>query len=367
MKVIIVWVLVLMCLLMAYYFHFVVKSQIIFTHVFYIPIVIASIYWKRTGIFIAVFLGVFLMVSQIISSLESTPFDLIRSLMFVAIAIVITFIINKNKEINIRLKQSEKYILLNKKLTGLNKQLQKAKRHVEKRESQLKESNATKDKLFSIIAHDLKSPFNSILGFSDLLIENHREYDNERIDSFLFNINSASKHTLVLLDNLLDWARLQIGQIIFRPENLFLKPIITDVIGLLNLSAKIKNISLNILQPDDFLVFADKNMLQTILRNLISNAVKFTYAGGKVDVIVISNQTKAEISVLDNGVGMSDEVKNNLFNIGVNDTKAGTAKEKGSGLGLLLCKEFVEKSGGEISVVSELGKGSEFKFTIPLG
>jgi len=365
-KVNFVGLLVLVCIMMTYYFHFVVKTQIIFTHLFYIPIVIASIYWRRAGIYIAILLSVYVIISQIISSIEVDPSDLIRSIMFVTIAFVITTIMNKSKNIAIQLKQSEEYIVLNKELKESNVRLERAKKQVEERESQLTELNVTKDKLFSIIAHDLKSPFNSIIGFSDLLIKDLSSYDSEKVKGFLYIINTTSKHTLVLLDNLLDWVNLQTCKTIYKPEEQPLQPIILDTLKLLDSSAKIKNISLNLIQSSDIKVYADINMLQTIIRNLISNAIKFTNKGGKVDINVASNQTHVEITVSDNGIGMNEEMRNKLFNTNSNISTLGTANERGSGLGLILCKEFVEKQGGEIWIMSEEGKGSDFKFTIPL-
>jgi PAS domain S-box-containing protein len=231
---------------------------------------------------------------------------------------------------------------------------------------QLKEINATKDKLFSIIAHDLKSPFNCILGFSELLNENIRQYEIEKSEKFAEQINSTAKYTLNLLENLLVWAKTQTRQIDFKPEKLRLKPIIQNIVELLDSSAKIKNISVNHFQSEDFVIFADRNMLQTILRNLISNAIKFSNPDGNIDIYAISVQDKVEINILDNGVGMNDEAQHKLFRIDANFTTNGTANEKGSGLGLILCKEFVEKQGGKIWVESKVGKGSEFKFTLPI-
>ena len=230
---------------------------------------------------------------------------------------------------------------------------------------QLKEINATKDKLFSIIAHDLKSPFNSILGFSELLSQNLHSYGIEKTEKFVEQINSTAKSTLTLLENLLNWAKTQTGQIDFQPENLRLESIIQEIVVVLNSSAKIKNITLNYFQTDDFVTYADRNMLQTILRNLISNAIKFTNSGGKVDIYAISDKNQIEITISDNGVGISEETRSKLFKINGSISTKGTANEKGSGLGLILCKEFVEKQGGKIWVESELGKGSEFKFTLP--
>jgi len=237
---------------------------------------------------------------------------------------------------------------------------------IKESEIQLRELNATKDKLFSIIAHDLRSPFNGILGFSELLIENVNEFETAETEKYLGIINSSAKNTLVLLDNLLDWAKTQTGQINFNPEKLILSSIIHEVIETSNSMAKIKGISLNYIKSDKIEAFADENMLKIVLRNLISNAIKFTKVGGKIRVYAISKQGRVEITISDNGVGMNDETQNSLFSLETNETTMGTANEKGSGLGLVLCKEFVEKLGGNIWVESEEGKGSNFKFTLPL-
>ncbi len=244
-----------------------------------------------------------------------------------------------------------------------NKEFEK---RIEQSEAELKELNGTKAKLFSIIAHDLRSPFNSILGFTELLIENLNNLGVEESEKYLDIINSSAKNTLILLDNLLNWAKSQTGQVIFKPEKVVLSSIIQEIFELLNSSAKNKNILLNCFQLEEIIVFADQNMIKTILRNLISNAIKFTNSNGKIDVTALQNDNFIEIAVSDNGVGMNEEIRNKLFSLETNETTIGTANEKGSGLGLILCKEFVEKHGGKIWVESELGKGSVFKFKLPL-
>jgi CheY-like chemotaxis protein/anti-sigma regulatory factor (Ser/Thr protein kinase) len=163
----------------------------------------------------------------------------------------------------------------------------------------------------------------------------------------------------------LAWSKTQTGQIDFKPENLRLQTIIKKVFKVLNSSAMIKSISLNRSQSDNIVAYADQNMLRTILRNLISNAIKFTNSGGSVDIYAVSDQNEIEITIQDNGIGMNKETQNKLFNVNTNFTTTGTANESGTGLGLILCKEFVEKHGGKIWVESEVGKGSKFKFTLP--
>lgn len=243
----------------------------------------------------------------------------------------------------------------------------KTEQILKEQDNQLRELISTKDKLFSIIAHDLRSPFNSILGFSDLLIDSTECNDIEETKQFAKIINTSTSNTLVLLDNLLEWANTQSGKNKFTPVTLNFKPIIKEIFDILNSTAEIKNISLNYKESIQVDVFADENMLKTILRNLISNGIKFTNTNGQIDVYALQKQNFIEITVSDNGVGMNEEIQNNLFKIDKKVTTSGTLNEKGSGLGLILCKEFVEKHGGKIRVKSELGKGSSFIFTLPYG
>ena len=241
-----------------------------------------------------------------------------------------------------------------------------AEKTLKENESRLQELNYTKDKLFSIIAHDLRSPFNNILGFSELLIENGSDFEFEESLTFLNYINSSANSTLILLDNLLSWAKSQSGQISFKPEKIIFSDVILDIIRLEKPQAKAKEISLNYFSADEIEIIADENMLKTVLRNLISNAIKFTKSGGHISVFAILKQDHVEITISDDGIGMNKEKLKGLFNISSNTTTVGTANEKGSGLGLVLCKEFVEKHKGEIWVESKEGKGSDFKFTLPL-
>lgn len=241
----------------------------------------------------------------------------------------------------------------------------KAELLLKQREIELKELNSTKDKLFSIIAHDLRSPFHAILNLSELLKTNLNDLNKDESNDYLELINSSAESTLVLLDNLLAWAKSQNGTNIYHPETINLNLIISEILANSKLTAKLKNISITYNSTEDIEFCADINMLKTILRNLVSNAIKYTYPNGKVNISAIKIESSIEIRISDDGVGMSEETLSGLFQIETNATTAGTAHEKGSGLGLILCKEFVGKHGGEIWVESELGKGSQFVFTLP--
>ena len=230
----------------------------------------------------------------------------------------------------------------------------------------LQKLNADKDRFISILSHDLKSPFNSILGFSEVLTEDIRKLNTDEIEDIAKNINKSARNTLYLLEDLLAWAMMQQGKIIFKPQKLSLADICKNILEILNPNAVAKNITINYYIADRIKVFADIDMIKTVLRNLVSNALKFTNNGGTISVSSEENSENVTISISDNGVGIKAENITKLFNISEVITTKGTAEETGTGLGLLLCKEFVEKHGGKIWVESEVGKGSEFKFTLPI-
>jgi len=232
-------------------------------------------------------------------------------------------------------------------------------------EQSLREANRDKDKLFSVIAHDLRTPFASIIGFTQLLKTNVKEYEHQNLEEYLRIINSAAKSTLCLLDNLLYWAKSQSGTLAFKPCIQSLEPIVKELIDEIDLSAKIKSITVNYFQSSEIEIYADPNMLRTILRNLIANALKYSNIETRIDVFAIDYPQWIEVTVQDKGMGMDENKKKNIFENEERETTLGTAGEKGSGLGLILCRDFVLKHNGRIWVESEIGKGCRFKFTLP--
>ena len=232
-------------------------------------------------------------------------------------------------------------------------------------EKQLQNVNAMKDKFFSIIAHDLKNPFNAILGFSNLLYEAYDNFDEKQRKTFIKNICEASEGTFKLLQNLLEWSRTQTGNIEFNPVNVYLNPLIKENISVIKSVADNKNIKISTTIPPRTKVFADENMIKTVIRNLLSNAIKFTESEGEVYISATKNEEFIEICVADTGIGVDNKNLKRLFRIDDQYKTIGTEEEQGSGLGLILCKEFVEKNGGQIWAESELGKGSKFKLTLP--
>jgi signal transduction histidine kinase/DNA-binding response OmpR family regulator len=241
-----------------------------------------------------------------------------------------------------------------------------AEKQLKKYTMDLKNLNATKDKFFRIIAHDLKNPFTSLLGASELLYTNATEYKTDKIQKLSRVLNDSAKSGFDLLENLLEWSKTQTGNIPYNPETINVYEIAEKNINNLKISAASKNISIVSEIDTDIHVHADRNMLNTILRNLVANAIKFTHPDGKIIVKADNESNNITFSVKDSGIGIENENIEKLFRIDTKFYSVGTAKERGTGLGLLICKEFVDKHSGKIWVESEYGNGSEFKFTIPL-
>ena len=227
--------------------------------------------------------------------------------------------------------------------------------------------DAEKNKFFSIIAHDLRSPFNSFLGLTQIMAEELPSLTMAEIQEIAVKMSKSATNLYRLLENLLEWSQIKNGTFSFNPEVIQLCSIVDGCIEIMNVSAKNKNIEIANEIAVGIKVFADRNMLQTIIRNLISNALKFTAKEGKVNISAkASNNKNIEIAFRDSGIGMSNELMDKLFRIDTKTNRLGTDNEPSSGIGLLLCKELVEKQGGKIWVESEVEKGSTFSFSIPL-
>lgn len=233
-------------------------------------------------------------------------------------------------------------------------------------EQALRKLNATKDKIFSIIAHDLRGSIGNFRSMLDVLLANRDTLNKQQRNQMLDTLRDTAGATFFLLENLLNWSRNQRGEIAFKPRALGLSEIVISNFTLLKANAQSKNIDFSYQISEDFSIFADPDMANTVLRNLIANAIKFTPRGGKIQLFTQKKDDFAQIWVQDNGIGISPENKKRLFVPNEYFSTAGTENEKGSGLGLPLCKDFVEKNNGEIFVESEPGKGSRFGFSIPL-
>jgi PAS domain S-box-containing protein len=243
----------------------------------------------------------------------------------------------------------------------------KAEEAIKKYSDELRESNASKDKMFSIIAHDLKTPFNGLMAFSDILSSDYDSLSKEEVLEYINVIGDLSRNTFNLLEKLLQWSRLQTGRMEFCPVKCDLHDLTETVINLLSANAKGKNIRLNSNIEKGLNIQADVNMITAVLRNLTSNAIKFTPQNGSVSInVLLVDENLAEISVCDTGVGIKENDLSKLFRVETQHSTKGTNGESGTGLGLLLCREFVERNGGKIRVESEPGHGSRFIFTLPL-
>lgn len=232
-------------------------------------------------------------------------------------------------------------------------------------EEELRAANRDKDKFFTIIAHDLKNPLHVLKLSSEILVSGNLPKLDSDVEMLHKQIYKSVNSLGDLLENLLQWARAQSGRIDFQPEEFDISELISKETELLSENARNKNITLFSKVPDKLYVYADKVMIATIIRNLISNAIKFTNNGGEVILTNDYNEDLVEISVIDNGIGISKEEIADLFDISVHQTKKGTNNESGTGLGLILCKEFIEWNSGAISVISTKNEGTEFKFTVP--
>jgi predicted ATPase/signal transduction histidine kinase len=243
----------------------------------------------------------------------------------------------------------------------------KAEEAIMQKNEELQLANATKDKFFSIIAHDLKGPFNAILGFSELLTEKADNLDLEKVKNYSEIINQSANMAMDLLMNLMEWARSQTGRIKFTPEYFNLLPVVEQVKELLvNQNPDHKNLKIVTNIAPGTNIFGDKAMINTVLRNLVSNAVKFTDSGGEITLSAQQNPDGMEITVTDTGVGIPEDRISKLFNIDQSVSTPGTQNEKGTGLGLILCKEFIDSHNGKIWVKSRPGEGSVFTFILPV-
>ncbi len=247
----------------------------------------------------------------------------------------------------------------------LNKILEEKNRQIEQSENELRLLNAAKNKFFSIIAHDLKNPFHTVMGFSYLLSKDHERFSEAERKKFADDIYSSTNRIYRLLQNLLEWSKSQTGRLKFSPLEIEFQRVLDNSVSILRPLAEQKNICIQFDYSNELKLFADPTMLETILRNLINNAIKFTPEEGLITITAKQIENHVNISITDTGIGISAEDVENLFKIDSTVKRKGTNDEDGSGIGLILCKEFVKKNNGEIWVNSTLKKGSSFIFTIP--
>ncbi len=275
----------------------------------------------------------------------------IRRVTIAAIIIVLLFIASVILLVML-IKMIKRYRILNMKLAQQSKELE--------------DLNDQKDKFFSFVAHNLKNPFNTIMGFSELMLTKGDVHDNEKMERYAKHILILSTHVHKILENLLDWSRLQRRNFEFKPEKIEIASLIRDVIEMNYKEAKRKTIDMAYDVSDNLMVYADRFMISIVLQNLLSNALNFTPSLGKITILGRQKEMMAEISVIDTGIGIAPEDLSKLFRIDAHPAKIGTAESKGAGLGLVICKEIIQRCNGEISIKSELSKGTAVTFTLPL-
>lgn len=257
------------------------------------------------------------------------------------------------------------YNILEAELKTKNQEVTEQKEELDVIRKELEALNTTKDKFFAIIAHDLKNPFSTVLSISEILIREFESFEPEKLKEFIKQIFKYSNITFNLLENLLQWSMLQTGRMPLSPREVNLRLIVNENIELLKGNAIQKDITLLRPKIDDAFVFVDENMINTVIRNLLSNAIKYTPNNGTIQISIINEDSFTKVIVKDNGIGISTADQKKLFRIDTNLSTIGTSQEKGTGLGLIICKDFVERNGGRIWVESSQKTGSSFCFTIP--
>lgn len=251
-------------------------------------------------------------------------------------------------------------------IVKMNQVLMESEYNLKEMNKELIKSNSEKDKFFSIIAHDLKSPFSGLLGLLEMLVNNESDFSEDDRRDVISSLYFSAKNVYSLINNLLEWSRMQQNSIQFVPIETYVSEFLTPVIELSELKAKEKNIKILNKIPENTRVTVDAMMAATVFRNLISNAIKFSNEGTTITLEAEDiNDKYYEFCVVDEGVGIDEIIKNKLFRIDEHITNIGTHNESGTGLGLILCKEFINKHGGEIGVESEVDKGARFYFTLP--
>lgn len=233
-------------------------------------------------------------------------------------------------------------------------------------EKQLSQLNADKDRFISILAHDLRSPFQNLLGFTEILLRQYRTLKEDDLNMIVSTLHATSRKTLMLLEDTLLWASTTNRKLVFSPSDINLSDLVREVVDILEPIAAVKEIKLTNRSPDTLQAHADKYMFKAILRNLMSNAIKFSNTGGTISVAMAEAENNITVSVTDNGIGIKKNIAETLFSFSSVQTTTGTSGETGSGLGLMLCKSFVEQHGGKIWVNSEENRGTTVSFTIPL-
>jgi two-component system, sensor histidine kinase and response regulator len=315
-----------------------------------VPLIYSVFYYFLTFLAFSVAINLLQTDSSILLSI------IINGLTSVSIGVLIAFLMWHNKLIRFRQKE-----LIRKQKNKLEKQNQELARIAKG----LKTANETKDKFYSIIAHDLRSPFTAIKGFSELVVENINAKDFDEVEKFAELILKSSNQAMDLLLNLMEWTRAQTGSLQFNPVILDLNQVVNESFLYYEGAIRKKGIKFENQILVSTFINADRDMISAVMRNLISNAVKFTAPGGRIEILASKTKTNLQVMISDTGIGIPPEKVDEIFHIEKRHSTKGTENEKGTGLGLMLCNDFIKKHDGKIWLESEVGKGSVFYFTIP--
>ena len=345
-KIAVVGFLLSICILATYYCHFILGTEIIFTHLFYIPLILASLWWLRRGIFVAVFLALLLLVSHIVSPLESSiGANFVRALMFVVVGTVVT-ILNKKR------------LILEERVAQRTKELTQANIH-------LQEADRLKSVFLASMSHELRTPLNSIIGFTGIILQGMTGQITGEQKKQLTMVKNSANHLLNLINDLLDISKIEAGKIELAIEEFDLSALVREVKDSLKVAVEEKDLKMSLKMPKRLIIRSDERRTKQVLMNLVSNAVKFTDKG-KIEIKVAKKDKEVEVSVKDTGMGIRKEEMDRLFKSFTQISNQGRPKQEGTGLGLYLSKKIVDILGGKIKAESEFGQESVFTFTLPL-
>ena len=361
-RIAVLGLLLTVCVLATYYFHFVLKMEVVFTHFFYVPIILAGLWWSRRGIAMGVFLALLLLGSHVVSPLE-TPFgaDLARAFMFVVVGAVVGLL-------------NERRLALEAELRAYSKTLEQRTSQLEERTADLEQANIhllEMDRLKSIflasMSHELRTPLNSIIGFTGILLQGLAGELNEEQRKQLTMVRDSSRHLLSLINDLLDISKIEAGKARLSLREFGLGDVAREVMGSFAPLASRKGLEICGDIPAGITLYSDQRRLKQVLMNLVGNAVKFTDQGGvNIAARTLEEDGMLEVRVTDTGIGIEDEDMRRIFEPFQQIDMSLTKKYEGTGLGLYLTRKLVFLLGGDISARSECGKGSEFTFTLPL-
>lgn len=337
---------------LTYYFHAVLETGTVFTHFFYIPIILASLWWKRKGLFVAIFLSVVLILSHnIIRPDALTINDYLRSLMFIVVSIVTVMLCE-------RIAKAKEELLM------FNKELEEKTKEIGQANIRLKELDQLKSMFIASMSHELRTPLNSIIGFTGIILQGMAGEVTEEQRKQLTMVKNSANHLLALINDIIDVSKIEAGKVELAIEEFDLSTLMQEVKDSFAVAIAEKGLKTSLEVPKELLIKSDERRVKQIIVNLVSNAVKFTEKG-EIEIRAAKKDERVEVSVRDTGIGMRKEDIDKLFKAFSRILTEGELKE-GTGLGLYLSKKIANLLGGEIKAESEFGKGSEFTFTVPL-